>query len=431
MKNRTMIRERSGYRTEENNRIRRTGRTAKAARSAAACLLLLALLLGIGQVLQIETAAAATAPDAVTIKSVKHINETLTIKWKSVEDCTGYQVQYAQDRLFMEKKSKRISDPDAVSATINGVSKGVTYYVRIRAYQTDEYGTEFSSWTLSANARQGKEITRTPVRKFLRKFELRRAIKEKVQGYDTVQGSCYGKGYAYFVMENRNKHLCKIAKVNLKAKKVVKVSAAMYVGHGNDMTYDTKRNRLVVAYSTPYPKMLAVVDPVSLEKLESRTVKLPKTIEGISKETLKTYRKNNYYTGFGAIAYNAAHDQYVVTLRGETFHHLMVLDSDFKPVRFIWLDKKTEMLKQMLQSMDSVGDYIMVAQSYGYGYRGNKILIYDWQYGDLLSTLDLGTTYELESIFHADGNMYAVYYTSFYRFKKLQRDNFIYLLSDL
>ena len=108
----------------------------------------------------------------------------------------------------------------------------------------------------------------------------------------------------------------------------------------------------------------------------------------------------------------------------------MVLNSDFKPVRFIWLNKDTEMVRQMLQSMDSYGDFIMVAQSYGYGYTGNKILVYDWELGDLLSTLDLGTTYELESIFHADNSIYVSYYTSFYRWKKLQRDNYVYLLSD-
>ena len=422
-----------GRREDMTNRMLTSEINHKKYRSAAvtaALVLMLIMLLGTCQLLHAETAAAATAPSQVTLKSVKHNGDTLTVKWKYVEYCSGYQIQYATDRLFMSKKTVRVTDPTVVLKTITKVSKGETYYVRIRAYQTDEYGTEFSKWTLSANAKQSKEITRTPIRKILKKFELRREIKEKVQGYDTVQGSCYGKGYAYFVMENRNNHMCKIAKVNLKKKKAVKVSAAMYVGHGNDMTYDTKRNRLVVAYSTPYPKYLAVVDPVTLTKQYAKKVKLPKKIEGISPETLANYKKNKSYTGFGAIAYNAAHDQFVVTLRGISFHHMMVLNSDFKPVRFIWLNKDTEMVRQMLQSMDSYGDFIMVAQSYGYGYTGNKILVYDWELGDLLSTLDLGTTYELESIFHADNNMYASYYTSFYRWKKLQRDNYVYLLSD-
>ena len=403
----------------------------KSKRISAILILFFILLLGTCLLLHAEYSAAATAPKAVTLKSVKHNNDTLTVKWKPVEECTGYQIQYATDRLFMSKKTTRIADPTVVLTTITGVTKGKTYYVRIRAYQTDEYGTESSKWTLSANAMQDKEVTRTPVRKLLKKFELRRAIKEKVQGYDTVQGSCYGKGYAYFVMENRNNHLCKIAKVSLKKKKAVKVSAAMYVGHGNDITYDSKRDRLVVAYSTPYPKYLAVVNPTSLTKEYAKKVKLPKTIEGISPETLQNYKDNHSYTGFGAIAYNAAHDQYVVALRGQYFHHLMVLNSEFKPVRFIWLNKETEMIKQMLQSMDSYGDFIMVAQSYGYGYTGNKVVVYDWELGDRLSTLDLGTTYELESIFHADNSIYVSYYTSFYRWKKLQRDNYVYLLSDL
>ena len=396
--------------------------------------------------LQVETAAAASkAPGRVTLKQVTKNGQKLTVKWEAVSDASGYEIQYANNRLFFNKSSVDVAKQEATSKKIKKLSEKTTYYVRIRAYAKEGHVLRCSAWTLSPNAyadRNPNQIKRTPVTvKSLigkkSKFELRKAVKEKVGAYDTVQGSCCYNGYIYFVLENRNakSKKCKIAKVRRSNMKVVKISKAMNLGHGNDMTYDTKRNRLVVAHSTPVPKVVSIVNPNTLKKKGSVTVNLPNTIEGISAKTLKRYKKKGTYTGFGAIAYNSAHDQFVVTLRGQKFHHLMILDSNFKPVRFIWLDRDGgQMAKQMVQSSDSFDDYIMVAQSYGYGYRGNNILVYNWD-GEYLSKLNLGTTYELESIFHHKGTMHVCYYTSGYtkskitKKRKLYRRSFVYTLS--
>lgn len=396
---------------------------------------LLIVALAIGTVLPLQTQSASAASDTtgkVTLTEVSKSGKVLSIKWEAVSGVSGYQVQYADNRLFLDKISKD-KDAETTAMTVKDLSADAAYYVRIRSYVTSGKNTTYSVWTMSDNVYKGKEITRTPVYKeLLSKLELRRAAKQKVPGYDTVQGSCYGNGYAYFVLENRNVKSsgkrCKIIKVNLKTKKVVKVSKGLKLNHGNDMTFDTKRNRLVVAHSTPLPKKVSIVNPNTLKVTGTATVQLPDSIEGISKKTLKSYKKS--YNGFGAIAYNSKHDQFVVCLRGTSFHHLMVLDKNFNPVRFIWLPKE-DMIKQMLQTVDSVGDFIMVGQSYGYGYTGNNIVIYDWYQGDYLSKLTLGTTYEMEGVFHADGKLYCSYYTSYYKKGKLQRDNFIYLLTDL
>lgn len=392
-----------------------------------------------------DTAAAASSPKKPTLISASKSGTKVTVKWKTVTGATGYEIQYADNRLFFNKKAVDVPDAAATSKKISGLSKSGDCYVRIRSYLQEGNAKYCSAWSLSSNALQDKSasqikrdalMVKKPIIGTKTKFELRKAVKEKVGGYDTVQGSCYSKGYAYFVMENRNMTTkrCKIAKVRLSDKEVIKVSKAMNLGHGNDMTFDTKRNELVVVHSTPTPKKVTVVNPSTLKKKYSATVQLPDTIEGISDKTLKKY-KNGTYTGFGAIAYNAAHDKFVVVLRGKKFHHLMILDKDFNPVRFIWLDRSSgEMMKQMLQSVDSYGDYIMVAQSYGYGYSGNNIMVYNWA-GDYLSRLNLGTTYELESIFHTGETLYASYYTSGYTYskilktKKLYRRSYVYKLS--
>lgn len=379
--------------------------------------------------LQTETAQAATVK-APVLKTVTHSGSSLDITWKKVKDAAGYKIQYAENRLFIHAKTVNISDGLRTSASL-GASYGGTYYVRIRACKLVDEKLKWSSWTLSENATTNKTVKKSLVRKTLRKFELRRAAEQAVPGYDTLQGSCYGKGYVYYILENRNVNSygarCKIVKVKLSNRKVAKVSGALKLSHGNDITYDTKRDRLVVAHSTPVPKKISIVNPKTLRVTGTRTIEISKKLYKLprpSSDPNKYYRK---YNGFGNIAYNAKHDQYVCCLRGETFHHLLFLDGNFEPVRFQYVGT---MAKQMLQGTDSFGDYVLVAQSYGYGYTGNNVLVYDWD-GNFISKLNLGNKKELESIFRVGTTYYAGFYTSFYKYKigkgnVLQRDNYLY-----
>lgn len=409
---------------------RQTGRRAFAA-------LIAVLICGIGLLLLGEPAAAASKPGPVALTGVTHSGSSLTVKWKAVEGCTGYQIQYSDNRLFHGKKSKTIGKADAVTRTFKSVSETDPYYVRIRAVNTDADGTAYSAWTYSANTVKSKNVKVKPIYKnklLKKKLELRALAKQKVPGYDTLQGACYGNGYVYYLLEDRTKAnysssgglkaRCKIVKIKLSNKSVIKISKALPLGHGNDMTYDTKRNRLVISHSTPTPKYVSIVDPNTLKRRSTQSVELPKTLKGMSSSRRK------YYNGFGNIAYNAKHDKYVVVLRGQTFHHIMLLNGDFKPVKFLPVDT---MAKQMLQGIETYDDFILVGQSYGYGYTGNNILVYNWN-GAYMSRLNLGNTYEMESIFHDSSGFYIGYYTSYYKYKigkgnVLHRDNFIYKMT--
>ena len=397
-------------------------------------LLVAVLLMAAGLPLLGEKAQADTKPTmrAPALKTITHSGTKLTVTWEPEDYCSGYQIQYADNRLFQGKFSRSVKGASRTSKVFKGVSSSDTYYVRIRTYVADGSKKTYSPWTLASNVKGSASLGKTPVRKLLKRFEIRSAAKQKVPGFDTLQGSCYGKGYAYFLLENRTipdtKARCKIVKVKLSNMKVVKVSSALKVGHGNDMTYDTKRGRIVVAHSSPTPKTISTVSPSTLKVTSTYTVEMPAKVPGLSEKS------RSLYNGFGLIAYNAAHDKYVVCLRGQKFHHLVILNSNFKPVSFMWLNRaKGEMAKQMVQGMDSYGDFIMVAQSYGYGYSGNNILLYDWN-GHYLSKMNLGNTYELESIFHTKDGLYAGMYTSFYkktvlRGNVLKRNNYLYKLT--
>ena len=383
-------------------------------------------------------ASAAARPDAPVLKTVIDNGTSVTASWYTVQGCSGYQVQYADNRLFLGKISRTLAGAGKSSQTVKvGVDSG-RYYVRVRAYTKKSGGTAYSDWTLSGNARTTKSVAKKLIRKNrLKKLELRRAAKQKVPGFDTVQGACYAKGYVYYLLENRNvsysRGRCKIVKMKLSKKKVVRVSAPLKLSHGNDITFDTKRNRIVVAHSTPNPKQISVVDPKTLKVTQTLTVELPYDTYKLPhpKGNKKKYIKA--YNGFGAIAYNKKHDQFTCLLRGANFHHLLMLNSNFEPVRFEYVEERPD---QMVQGIDSYDDYVIVGQSYSRGKPNNQLLIYSWEEGDLLSRLNVGKSKELETVFHTGSAFYTVFYTSFYKRKigkgnVLQRDNYLFRLSNL
>ena len=387
---------------------------------------------------QTSQAAAAEKPDAPVLKTVIDNGTSVKASWYTVQDCSGYQVQYSDNRLFLGRISRTLVGSSKSTKTVKVGAGSGRHYVRVRAYTEDGSGKAYSDWTLSGNARTTKSVSKTMIKKNrLKKLEIRRAAKQKVPGFDTLQGSCYANGYAYFLLENRNisysKGRCKIVKMKLSTKKVVRVSAPLRLSHGNDITFDTKRNRIVVAHSTPVPKQISIVSPKTLKIKKTLTVEIPYDLYKLPhpKKTPKKYYKA--YNGFGAIAYNRKHDRFVVLLRGSDFHHLLILNRKFEPVRFEYVDDRPN---QTVQGMDSYDDYVIVAQSYSSGRPNNQLLIYSWNEGDLLSKLNLGQSRELESVFHTGSSLYAGFYTSFYKYKigrgnVLQRDNYLFRLSNL
>ncbi|MBQ9014950.1 MAG: hypothetical protein IJ109_02420 [Firmicutes bacterium] len=389
---------------------------------------------------QTGRASAAQKPAAPVLKTVIDSGSSVQASWDPVTGCSGYQVQCAGNRLFLKKQSVTVAGGNKSAATIK-VSAGGGWYVRIRAYTKDSGGTAYSEWSLSGNAKTNKTVSKTRIKKNrLKSLELRRIAKQKVPGFDTLQGSCYAGGYVYYLLENRNisyaKGRCKIVKMKLSNKKVVKVSAALKLSHGNDITFDTKRNRIVVAHSTPVPKQISVVNPKSLKVTGTATVEIPYDLYKLPHPKKNPEKYINAYNGFGAIAYNKKHDQFVALLRGSNFHHMLILNSAFQPVRFEYVEDRPD---QTVQGIDSYDDYVIVAQSYSSGKPYNQLLIYSWDEGDFLSKLNLGRKYELESVFHTGSAVYAGFYTSFYKKKLkkgkkrwvLQRDNYLYKLSNL
>ncbi|MBQ8134353.1 MAG: fibronectin type III domain-containing protein, partial [Clostridia bacterium] len=76
-------------------------------------------------------------PKTVTIKSAtspktKHLKAT----WKTDSTVTGYQVTYSTNKNFKSgNKSVTVTKKTSSSTTIKNLTKGKTYYVKVRAYK--------------------------------------------------------------------------------------------------------------------------------------------------------------------------------------------------------------------------------------------------------------------------------------------------------
>lgn len=339
---------------------------------------------------------------APAVKSLKRLSKTsYQVTWKKNAQATGYQLQYSQSSLFTSKKTVTVKQNATVKQKLKGLTKGKTYYVRVRAYLKKDGKTYYSAWSHSSNVRSTKSLSLSIGKKKSKVFELRAQAKQAMYGYDTVQGSCTDGKYAYFCLYNRKVEKCKIAKVRLSDLKVTKVSKALGVAHGNDIAYDSKRKRLAVVHTTVNAKRISLVSPSSLKVTQTVDVSVPKGLAGATDSQRKAV------SGLSGIAYSAKRDQYVVLL-GKS-HDFLVLDGDFRPVRYCAANGKN---RQVYQGIDATDDYIVVGQSRSDGAKPNYLLIYTWE-GSYLATVRLKQGDELESVFHIGSKWYASVYRSY------------------
>lgn len=83
-------------------------------------------------------------------------SRTMTAKWSKNTRATGYQIQYSTSSTFSNATSFSITKNSTVSKTMTGLTKGKTYYVRIRSYKTVGSTKYYSSWSLAAKVKISK-----------------------------------------------------------------------------------------------------------------------------------------------------------------------------------------------------------------------------------------------------------------------------------
>ena len=79
-----------------------------------------------------------TKPKKVTISKLKSAKKKLSIYWKKISNCSGYEIQYSLKSSFKSKKSIKIKNRKTLSKTIKSLKSNKKYYIRIRAYKQVE-----------------------------------------------------------------------------------------------------------------------------------------------------------------------------------------------------------------------------------------------------------------------------------------------------
>lgn len=204
------------------------------------------------------------------------------------------------------------------------------------------------------------------------------AIKNNIEkdagsGYATAQGACTDGKYAYFALDKDGS--VTLLKYNANTWNLKKKRSNLNLGHANDMTYNSKKDVIVVSNNKPDYNIISFVDPDTLQIKSTKKIKY------------KIY----------SICYNEKRDQYIVGISGT--YDFAILDSNFKKVKRY----KGYESGYLRQGADCDNNYIYFSQSGG---GGNLIVIYNYK-GELIDKVKINKSHEVENIFHVDDTVYV------------------------
>ncbi len=203
-------------------------------------------------------------------------------------------------------------------------------------------------------------------------------ISDRVGDCYVAQGAASDGTYVYFVLRNADDTAAVINKHRLDDGKLVMSSEPMKLGHGNDMTYDSKNDRLVVCTDN---NTLGFIDPATLTLIDSKTIS--KNASGIT--------------------YSAERDMYAVSKGGKS---LDIFDGNFKLLASY---TRTDSTGYVVQGMGSDEDYIYFIMSAPEGKNDNVLVVYTWE-GRYVKKLTVSVDLEGESMFWVNDTYYIAYH---------------------
>ena len=261
--------------------------------------------------------------------------------------------------------------------------------------------------TVKADITYNKMVKRVKKRKTIVKKEYRSLAKQKMYGYDTFQGAASDGKYAYHLICCNAKQKCKVVKIRVSTGKVVKVSKALKIGHGNDATYDYKRKELVTTYRNGQTRWLSIIDPKTLKLKRYQKMHFPERVPGMTKKATKAV------IGITGIAYDKKRGRFYGRVNKRC--SFLVIDGDYNVIGVIKMKKYKNYLSQAIECTDKV---ILHAQSpKKSGQKYNIISVYDRK-GNYMATIRTARSgREIESIYRVGKKLYAGEYYSHYKTK--------------
>lgn len=215
-----------------------------------------------------------------------------------------------------------------------------------------------------------------------------------------AQGACTDGRFVYFIMRVSKDVAAVVVRTDLDGSNP-QMSQPMDFGHANDLTYDSKRHRLILVHGSSTTntaggndngRRLSFLDPDTLELLYTQADILPKRYEA------------------GAFAYVEATDSILVTRGGSAFRELSI-DDDYQvtPIRNPGRkSRRTEgSTDYTAQGAGTDGRYVYFPMS---GSEDNVVVVYTVE-GTFVRTIHIPTAMESESLFFHKGKMYMIYHS--------------------
>lgn len=212
-----------------------------------------------------------------------------------------------------------------------------------------------------------------------------RAATLTEETFRVLQGSCSDGNNIYVVMEKSGSGTCVIVKLDLNGNEIGR-SAVLELDHGNDITYNSVTDQLVISHTLTHPDRVTLINPEDLTVIGTKDLGF------------------NIY----AIDYCRATNQYVAGLQGS--YGIAIFDGDLNPVtcypsgansgytsQGIYCDEQYIYLPQSIAGKDGAEDR-------------NAIICYNWS-GKYCGFFEVtGAPYEIESMFAIGDQLYVGYY---------------------
>ena len=198
-----------------------------------------------------------------------------------------------------------------------------------------------------------------------------------------TQGAASDGKYAYFSVRRAGADSVGgvIYKYDLKTHEKVAVSEEINFGHGNDLTFDTKNNRLIVAHGLAESHFLTIVDP----------------------ETLTVIERVEIVPSGSSISYNPHTNTYAM---GEGYK-VDYMDENFNLIK-TFSRRDYDQSGYVNQGMGSDEHYLYFPVSHSNKTK-NLIIVFDWN-GNQIKEVSLPEQHESQSIFTVGDDYYITFY---------------------
>jgi hypothetical protein len=100
---------------------------------------------------KVKTIVRLTTPAKVKAKNVS--KQKLKISWTKNTKVSGYEIQYSTSKTFAKGNKKITVSKSSASKTISKLTKGKTYYIRIRSYYNTDAVTYYSAWSTNKSVK--------------------------------------------------------------------------------------------------------------------------------------------------------------------------------------------------------------------------------------------------------------------------------------